>query len=186
MTTRDQDERRRAEWARYRKLYADGYGDPCPRRAATRRYLQRWLEGHYVKTWLDVGSGAADYSDLAASHGIRLTRTDPGIEEGDDVPAHRLADHYGAASYDLVTSFDCLEHLLPDELDGCIGQIWETARVAAIVSVGAFRSSWRGHDDLHLTIATAGDWTTRIADAWGSATVECPYTDSTPFIRGAK
>ena len=185
---KDIEHRRQAEWKRYRRFYAsEDYGARTSRHDATEVWLRDWLRPRAFTTWLDVGAGAADHSPIAAAHGIELSRTDPGIDEGDDTPAHLLLDCYGPESFDLVTSFDCLEHLLPDELDTGLRQLWDVARGAVAVSVGAFRSGWKGHHDLHHTVLGASEWFDRIAAAWpGAPSLEFPCGPHTPFYWAAK
>lgn len=162
---------RRSEWTFYRKLYADHrYGAATRRHDATLRFLESFGPLSTCRSWLDVGSGGFDVSEFAAARGIRLVRTDPGHPDGADVPAHRVVEEWGARAFDVVTAFDVLEHLLPEELDDCHRALLTVSRHGVLVSIGAHRSAlWAGRHT-HLTVLSPRQWLSRLKSTWPDVT----------------
>ncbi len=164
MTKIDLTEARENEWAYYRDLYKNHkYGGPKNRRLirhqVTDRVIQRYGLGDARKKWLDVGAGA--YKPRLPPTCMEHIRTDPGNERVKDSYAiHQLVEAYGRESFDVVCSFDVLEHLLPEELEEGIQALWDVCRVGGriIVSMGTdVGGPWNGRAT-HLTQEPTSWW----------------------------
>jgi len=156
--------RREAEVGVYRGLYAGpDYGKPTRRHDGVRLMMTAEVARLRPASWLDVGSGAVDYSDLFP--GIR--REDPAFG---GLMIHRIDE---AGVHDVVTCFDVLEHLLPEDLERAPAWLLAVTGRALYVSVGAFPSIWNCRR-LHLTVRSPAEWDAWAFAAFGMATTKMP------------
>lgn len=162
----DLNDRRQVEFDAYGWLYRERkYGEQTPRHAALREIMRGQMP---VRSWLDVGCGTFDLSDVFPG----ICRTDPAFG---GVPLHRFRERVRFTSdppglrrveFDLVTAFDVLEHLLPEELDDGI-RILASIAERVIVSVGTDQSVWDGHR-CHQTVMGPRSWEERLRGLWGN------------------
>jgi len=114
----------------------------------------------------------------------RFARVDPGHPDADyDTPMHRLHERFGAGEFDVVSSFDVLEHLIPEELDTCIEQLWTLAARRVIVSVGTGHGGlWKGKT-VHLTIQPTEWWMSKLGEVTGAGVLHVATAKKTsPFF----
>lgn len=122
------------------------------------------------KSLLDVGCGYNEFvqNARAAIPGIRAIGVDFACP-GADVKASATELPFPDKSFEVVTSFDMLEHLLPEQVDLALS---EFARVAhSFVFSIAYRPSnvkWNG-ETLHPTVETEEWWIRRIMRAGGTS-----------------
>lgn len=165
------DEKRQEEYRFYRDLYTNHNYHPSssPRLQVTNKVVQEYGEG--FSTWLDVGCGghvievpeSVDY----------FIRTDPGHPEAmHSVAIHQLVQFYGEQSFEVVSCFDVLEHLFPEELDEGIQNLWGVTEKRLLVSVGTGHGgNWGRDHPTHRTIKKAGWWLLKLSELTGNREV---------------
>jgi SAM-dependent methyltransferase len=149
------DEQRQHEWRKYRQLarVRPLYGSGNHGAEAT-----RWVKGLHV---LDVGCG-----NNAFIRGVRELGTGGvGVDvanPGADVMAAAHALPFPDHTFDVVTSFDMLEHLVPGEVDEVLA---EFARVSWRYIFTICHRDSRGRcngETLHPTVQPRRWWMERI------------------------
>ncbi|HMN97577.1 MAG TPA: class I SAM-dependent methyltransferase [Phycisphaerales bacterium] len=157
------DDRREAERQKYLALgkRTDGrYGSSNHGRRAMVSVLLR--QPRFV---VDFGCGSNDFI-----HELRRRGADGlGIDFADDradilAPMHAVPLAAGIA--DVVTSFDALEHLLPEDIDSALAEMRRVARPGAafVLSISTRPSRITAHgDNLHPTVRPRSWWLERIA-----------------------
>lgn len=153
-----------SEILKYQQIYQSGkmprYGH-SNHGARSIALLEKWQ----AKSVLDVGCGFNEFSKaVSAKMGIEAVGVDFACPGADIVcPASKLPFQDG--QFDVVTSFDMLEHLLPDEVDATLD---EMRRVSSrfIVSIAYVDSvnKWNGKT-LHPTVRPEHWWITRLIRA---------------------
>ncbi len=146
----DQKSARASEIAKYARAYSNtDYRMGDSRMAAVRRLLSGASPG----SLLDVGGGRGETLAIARALGfgpITATEVVPAllqagwIEAALPEPLPFLAD-----AFDVVTCFDVLEHLLPDDADAAIAELVRVARRTLFVTAADYSDVW--HDvELHV------------------------------------
>jgi len=197
------EERRHFERLKYALLYEEyGYAMGKDRLEA----LWRWLDDEIIlerplKTWLDVGCGKGETRELATEadlvwRGAEVLETlaAPVIEDVVLVwgvhelsyPPERLRDTAWRGmpieKHDLVTCLDVLEHILPDDTEAALSELWRVTGKVLLLTI-----SWCEDDGgkqigakLHINIRSQEEWvdlieravsdsaTIRVFDADGS------------------
>lgn len=157
---------RAAEIAKYHEQYkSSGYRLGKSRR----RDIERVLTDLSPKgTLLDVGTGRGETLEIAASKGFSPSGTEvvsyllvPG--KVTYAEAHRLP--FADSSFDHVTCFDVLEHLVREDIEPALR---EFARVAKFtVTVSAATKSHRVNGvELHVSAMPMDEWEKVILGAW--------------------
>lgn len=160
MTIQD---RRKAEIAQYSKEYeAPGYRMGQQRKDDVERLLRSAPRG----TLLDVSTGRGETLEIAE----RLGFTDP---KGTEVVPALLSDRviqaeahnlpFPDSSIDVVTCFDVLEHLIPEDVGPAITEMVRVARKCVILSASELPSVWNGRE-LHISRRPASEWEALIKD----------------------
>jgi ubiquinone/menaquinone biosynthesis C-methylase UbiE len=129
---------RRAEIAKYQ----DAYKRPKYRMGAERLAASRRAMLDYGTGWgryLDVGAGRGemlrfaqglDFQVVVGTEVVReLLESDMRLRYAE---AHNLP--FGGASFDVVTCFDVLEHLLPEDVQPAIDELFRVAEQVVIAS----------------------------------------------------
>lgn len=158
---------RKFEIDAYREAYKDPhYGMGVRRRAHVKAMLAKLERG----SLLDVATGRGECLKFARELGF----SEPiiGTEVVDDLldvdvvfaRAHDLPFEDG--SFDVVTCFDVLEHLIEDDIRPCLREMYRVARRTCIVSASERPGKWRGGRDLHISRRPAAEWAELIADCW--------------------
>ena len=182
---------------RHRKLYENThYGEPSTRHKITEDFIRKWVEkkrsqGHAMDSWIDVGCGAVDWSDLAEELDFsRFVRCDPGHPDADvdKTPIHDLSfSKHAMDPYDFVTCFDVLEHLPEDQIGSAVSNLVHVSTSREVlISVGTKPSRWTGLDGfpLHLTVLSPDEWVAKLQSRspFVQATEVGRVNDDTPFI----
>lgn len=164
--------RRKDEWAYYSDLYENhGYKGLCPRKGIrhnlTNKICLKYGDDQIFKNWLDVGAG--EHVISIPSFIRTLVRTDPGHKGvKDSFAIHQLVEGYGENAFDVVSCFDVLEHLLPEELEEGISSLWNVCAGGGriMVSVGTDEGGpWNGRAT-HLTREPIEWWKKTLQDIW--------------------
>lgn len=169
MTEKTLEQKRKVEFAYYRDLYKNhGYRRGSKRHIITDNVCMKHGSRKGWTTWLDVGAG--EHKIMVPSRIKKFVRTDPGHPDTEDRhPIHEIVNAYGENSFDVVSSFDVLEHLLPEELDEGIMCLWNVCEPGGvvIVSVGTdLGGPWNGRPT-HLTIKPMEWWKILLDDLYG-------------------
>ena len=157
---------REAEVAKYVDAYRSGdYRMGVTRRADVVRVIARLPKG----TLLDVGTGRGETLTVAKAYGHVPHGTEvvpylirpPVIEYAQ---AHALP--FADGSFDHVTCFDVLEHLLEDDLVPALKEFQRVARRTVTVSASDKRHNVKGVE-LHISARPMDEWEALILGTWG-------------------
>lgn len=159
--------------------YVDAYRDPKYRMGSRRLAdMQRILGGLPKGSLLDVGTGRGETLAFALSIGfgpVVGTEVVPALlrEEGSlrVTFAHAHALPFADDSFDSVTCFDVLEHLVEDDLLPALREMLRVSRSHCVVSASEDRSLWNGRE-LHISRRPKDQWLALIREAWGPS-AEC-------------
>ena len=74
-------------------------------------------------------------------------------------------------SFEMVTSFDCLEHLYPEEIDEVLEEMARVSSKYLLLKIAYSRSGYKGPNgvELHNTIQNVEWWIPKIAEVTGFA-----------------
>lgn len=148
----DIEVRRALEVGRYARLYAQpSYGLGERRRQHILQHLERLPRG----SLLDVSTGRGEVVEIAQDMGfspVHGTEAVAYLCDGDTVRqafAHALP--FGDRSFDTVTMFDVMEHLLPSDTEAACRELSRVARKRILLTVHNGPCRWRGEQgDLHI------------------------------------
>lgn len=139
------------EVARYEQAYRNpGYGLGRMRREHIQAHLTRIPRG----SLLDVSTGRGEVLRIARDlgHGpVQGTEAVPYLCDGAEV-VHALghALPFPDASFDTVTLFDVMEHLVPEDTCLVCEELARVARFRVLLSVHNGASRFGGQGDLHI------------------------------------
>jgi 2-polyprenyl-3-methyl-5-hydroxy-6-metoxy-1,4-benzoquinol methylase len=110
------------------------------RRENSTKAIDEWAFGRGYRTFLDVGAGRGEILDFVQDTGsfqqIYGTEVVSELIQSDGrlryAEAHAL--DMPDRSVDVVTCFDVLEHLLPDDVNPAVDQLFRIARAVVIIS----------------------------------------------------
>lgn len=145
--------RRKSEVARYEQVYRDpNYALGRRRRDHIHQHLNRVrLKG----SLLDVSTGRGEVLHMARGLGFEPVAGTEAVEylcDGETVHhalAHALP--FPDDSFDTVTMFDVMEHLLPEDTEAVCRELLRVARSNILLTVHNGPSSWRNSGgDLHI------------------------------------
>lgn len=134
---------------------------------------------------LDVGGGftpfachAADMHLMDRAAVLDISEVPRETQESMDVEFFQGEAHdlpFADNEFELVTAFDVLEHLLPENLDKAISEILRVASRRVIISVGT-RSNVKKVDgvdmELHLSKMSLVEWRDKLRDMAGNAEIK--------------
>ena len=148
---------RQSEIAQYCREYeSPGYRMGEQRRADVERLLRTVRVG----TLLDIGTGRGETLEIATRLGFLLprgTEVVPDLLDERVVYAEAHALPHDSASFDVVTCFDVLEHLLSVDLIDAVSEMSRVAKHHIIVSASEVPSVWNGRE-LHISRRPADEW----------------------------
>lgn len=125
-------------------------------------------------TYLDVSCGRADMLDAAERLGfssVQGTEIVPELIDGDRVIRAEVHDlPFGDRSFDVVTMFDVIEHLLPGDDQAACKEMARVARQHIIITANNRPSFNKAGDDLHINKQPYEDWD-RLFREWFPGTV---------------
>lgn len=157
---------RQLEIDKYRMAYTDPrYAMGSKRRMA----VDSVLHGLPAGTLLDVGTGRGETLLMAraAGHVAKGTEVVPALLRRDEVQyaeAHALP--FAMDTFDYVTCFDVLEHLIEQDIRPALVEMKRVARRVCIVTAADFPHIFHGVD-LHVSRRPEGDWDALIRSVWG-------------------
>lgn len=157
----------KARGAEIRK-YKDAYQRPRYRMGNERREnstnaIDEWAFGRGYRTFLDVGAGRGEVLDFVQDTGsfqrIEGTEVVPELIQSDQrlryAEAHAL--DMPDRSVDVVTCFDVLEHLLPEDVNPAVDHLFRIARAVVIISA-AEDSQFQEGIEHHPSRRPLDDW----------------------------
>ena len=148
--------KRLAEYRKYEKAYTGVYGMGKARRLAAFSVIDSI---QHKGSLLDIGCGRGEVLEYARDKGFSAYGVDvvPGLF-GNDVgfgEAHDLP--FPDNEFDVVTCFDVLEHLLPDDTVDALSEIARVSRKSVILCIANYPSQCNGND-LHINIRPYKEW----------------------------
>jgi len=164
----DLEARRTAERSKYLQLQEirPEYGASFHGRPYVSRIVD--LEPRCV---LDFGCGRNNFIDSLRGHGIFGAGIDFAYPEADfQCPMHETTLEDGVA--DVITAFDSLEHLLPDEVDQVLGEMKRVATPSFSFFFTVCPSPSRitvDGENLHPTVRPLHWWEQRIREVFGTS-----------------
>ena len=148
--------RRQAEYSKYEEAYKGVYGMGKARRLAAYSAIDTLDPG----SLLDIGCGRGEILNYSRTMGFSPVRGVDVVPElfGDDVgfgEAHDLP--FSDDEFDVVTCFDVLEHLLPEDTVDALGEISRVSKRAVVLCIANYPSFSNGHD-LHINKRPYKEW----------------------------
>lgn len=117
----------------------------------------------YRSDYLDVGCGRAESLELAGVVGwqenIQGIEIVPALAQRADVKLIETATDlpFKDNTFKLVTCLDMLEHILPEETERVLSELWRVARNELVVSVADYSSPFIGYE-LHINQRSYDEW----------------------------
>lgn len=149
-----------------REYESPRYGMGPRRQADVGRIVDELDPGAY----LDISTGrgeALTFARVAGHDPVMGTEAVEALCDGRRV-VHALAHEipFEDESFDHVTCFDVLEHLIEDDIRPCLAHMLRIARKTCTVSASA-RPSVFGGRDLHISKRPDAEWDALIKSVWG-------------------
>lgn len=123
--------------------------------------LEKWK----AESIVDVGCGYNEFArSVREKMGVRSVGVDFACPGADVIcPAYKLP--FSDAEFDVVTSFDMMEHLLPEEVDPTLAEMRRVSqRFIVSISYQDSVNKWKGQT-LHPTVRPESWWMTRLVRA---------------------
>ncbi len=160
---------RNIEVSKYIRAYQiPSYKMGPSRYSSARRDLESLTPG----SLLDVGCGRGEILILAKTMGfapVTGTEVVPVLLDEDVIYACAHELPFQRNSYDYVTMYDVMEHLLEEDCEFACHELERVARKNVILTVASFPHKVNG-DDLHITIKPYDTWF-ELFNHWFSGTV---------------
>lgn len=152
--------------------YVDAYDDPRRRMHMGRRRLAdvtRIIRALPKGSLLDVGTGGGEALDIARSAGHTPHGCDANPKVSSDsvtlCAAHSLP--FDDGSFDHVTCFDVLEHLVEDDIRPALREMYRVAAKTVTVSASERPSPDGKGGDFHISKRPKAQWFALIRECWG-------------------
>lgn len=159
---------RQTEYAKYEKAYQGIYGMGKKRKRSACEAIES-LSVNLPATFLDIGCGRGEVLTFAEEKGYDV--------QGVDVVVLRDKVTYGEAhclpfeqAFDVVTCFDVLEHLIPDDTIPALKEIRRLYKRACIITAANYPSLVNG-EDLHINKRSYEEWDQLINQYVGKAEI---------------
>lgn len=140
---------RQAEIAKYQRAYTfPDYRLGDRRRAHITEHLNRIPRG----SLLDVSTGRGEVLDIAESLGHTVVGTEAVESLCDGIRVRHALAHslpFGTSSFDTVTMFDVMEHLLPEDTAPVCLELARVARQRVLLTIHNGSHRYRG-EELHV------------------------------------
>jgi len=160
---------RESEVAKYALAYEmDDYGMP-PEREHGIKALLAALPAETADSLLDVGTGRGETLRLAREMNFSIVNGTETVDAllGPDVVRGILPDlPVPGASYDVVTSFEVIEHLLPDDLGPALLELTRIAKHHILISA-CTQDHWVSGTNLHPSAMPQEEWEALFRSVWG-------------------
>lgn len=160
------EDARRAEFAKYETAYRDEGYRPDQRRLDLQAAIVEMTRGR--RGFLDVGTGHGDMLAEAERLGFSPvigTEVLPSLLSEKVVYAEAHLLPFEAASFDVVTSWEVIEHLLPDDDEAMCREMARVARQTIIIGANNGPSFAADGSDLHPNRRPFEEWD-RLFRAW--------------------
>ena len=130
-----------------------------------------WMRDHRCKSYLDIGCGRGEMLKHARSVGFEITHGTEIVDALIVGDVRKFAVHELGAmpdgSYDAVSSFDVIEHLLPDDDALLLGHMARIGRTCLAITANNRRSvDPETGNDLHVNKRPYSEWHDIICDTW--------------------
>lgn len=135
------------------------------------------------ETLLDVGCGKGILVEWAKKQGINACGLD--FASGYGVQGDLLDMPFEDKSFDMVTAFDVLEHIRPEDLHIALNEMKRVAKFWWILSIGYGPSGINtpdGYVSLHPISTRDKDWWTPILSGYGTLFYQGKTRRGNPYI----
>lgn len=177
--------RRHTEIAVYARCYESAnYAMGARRRADVARFLGTLPPG----SLLDVGCGRGEALAFAASVGHRPvlgTEVVPALLGERVVYAEAHALPFADRSYEHVTCWDVLEHLVEADIRLALREMWRVAACTVTVSASE-RHDIRNGRELHISRRPASEWLAVIRACWGPTAEQIGFAGASPMFHAKR
>lgn len=181
----------------YDRAYASAsyrMGDDRKRRAIEQ--VLEVVDEEPVRSMLDVGCGRGElltaFVCIETVHGAeivdKLCNADAAlapivwkIETAADLSL------FADGEYELVTSFDMIEHILPEETEAVLRELWRVATRAVRCSIALYSDVWE--QEMHINLRPVGEWCELLNRCFDGGSVRIDVQDhgsgeKTLWVRG--
>lgn len=122
------------------------------------------------ESYLDVSTGRGETLDIARKHGF-------GVVSGTETVDALLNEHVGFGvlpnlsipdkAYDVVSLFEVIEHLVPDDVEASLYELTRIARRHIFISASV-SECWLGGVNLHPSARPLDQWQELFTKVWGN------------------
>lgn len=137
---------------------------------------------------LDVGAGRGEALEMARGYGFNPvlgTEVVPELLNENVLHAYAHELPFTRGQFDHVVCFDTLEHLLPQDVELAIAELWHVCSKTLTLSASDRPSVWGGQD-LHISARPAEEWEAIIGRICGQPLSPRATVGSTPCWRICK
>jgi SAM-dependent methyltransferase len=157
------------------KIYSKEYENTIYRMGGQRyehavKYIGQWQKGRL----LDIGCGRGEILDFAEGKGFEAKGTEIVEELIDNTRVVKGYTHelpFENNSFDYVTCFDVIEHILPENTAKTFEEIDRVAQKSILLSIANYPSKFGNGIDLHINIKPYPKWDGLIRKTWPNALV---------------
>lgn len=173
------------------KRYIDAHDDPKMRMhmgARRKADVTKILGSLDAGSLLDVGTGEGEALDIATSFGHAAQGCDanPKVAKANVTicAAHNLP--FASESFDHVTCFDVLEHLIESDIRLALSEMYRVARKTVTVSASERPSPDGKGGDFHISKRPKLEWLKLIRECWGKGAKIIGTAGSSPAFQIVK
>ena len=173
------------------QAYVQAYRSPRYRMGNGRRArvhaILRALPGR--GSLLDVSTGRGETLAMADALGfapVQGTEVVPALLGPRVSFAHAHALPFADGSFEHVTCFDVLEHLVEDDIRPALREMLRVARCTVTVSASEKPSSFGAGRDLHISRRPLAQWLAVMRECWGPAAQHIGSAGTAPAFQVVK